>query len=565
MNRSGRSDPPSRDPRERTEPVLGDLDRLGEVAPDARAPRGHGLPSVKAEPDLRPYRARAAAPRHGARNWIIGIVVAIVALGAAWGVNHLRADLPRTQLNALLARGDQALAQGKLSGAPDSARDLYEAARALDPDSEHALQGLQNVGRAELQRARTALAAGKLDDARGALDDAREILGGGADVQALDAALAKAQDRGAAQDALIDRAQAALDAGRLDGDDGAAALFRRVLAGAPDNAVARHGMDRVGAALARRVQDQLGKQDLASAQRTLDRLAALLPNYAALPSLRANVAQVQQQAAAAREQHLAQGQADLRAGKFTGTDDDNALAQFNAVLAADPDNAAAHAGLGQVAQALIVQANAALDAERPLDAQPLLDEAAKLAPKSADLAAARSRMLALAKQPNAYGHANAIAAQSAPPALTPAQSARIERLVQHADIAARQGNLMLPPGDSAYDLYRAALAIDGDDAQAQVGLRALPERARTLFGQALNNGRLDRASDLLATLGQLSPGDPALDSMQRRLGDAWIDRASQLADQGRSDDARRALDEARRLTPGNPRIDEVDARIGYGN
>ncbi len=557
---SGRRESPI-DPRSRTEPVLGDLDRLNE------SPRiDDELPPFTLEPRRRGAQLDEPPPHRSAWPWVAIVLALIMLGGGAWVWTHqnaLREDLPRTQLNAVLARADAALAAGKLSGSPDSARDQYEAALALDPDSEHAIAGLRNVGNAELKRAQDDIRANKLDDARAALEEARGLLGGGAEVAQTESELNKAANRGSSADDLIDRANAALAAGNLDGKDGAAELFHRVLVSDPDDAVARHGMDQVGAALGVRVQDQLKQGDRVDAQRTLDKLASLLPTYAGLPDLRAAVAQADQDAKAQLERHLTQGEADLHAGKFTGAGDDNALAQFQAVLAQDPDNTQALAGLGQVAEALVVQANAALDAQHPDDAAKLLDVAVKLAPKSADLAAARSRLRAFASAPPA----NADDTPSTPmaPALTPAQSAKVARLVQQGDVAAHRGELMLPPGDSAYDLYRAALAIDGNNAAAQSGLQALPQIARNLFARTLQNGRLDRAGDLLATLQHLSPGDAALPAMQRNLGGAWLDRARRLADQGRYDDARRALDEARRLMPEDPRIPEVDNRIGYGN
>nr|MDQ2971899.1 hypothetical protein [Pseudomonadota bacterium] len=515
---SGSHDPPSRDPRARTEPVLGDLDNL-----DASPPRREvdDLPSLSVDV---PRRARPSAPpprRHRTLAWVVGVVIALVALGGAWVWSHqntLRADLPRTQLNSLLTRADRALTQGKLSGTPDSARDLYEAALALDPDSEQALGGLRKVGAAELTRAKDDLKTGKLDDARAALEEARGLLGGGSGVAEVDTALAKAANHGAGAGTSLDQAQSALVAGRIDGRNGAAELYRRVLAADPGNAVARHGLDQVGGALATRVQDQLAKGDRAGAQRTLDRLTGLLPSNVQLPTLRAAIAQAEHDSQAQRDRHLAQGEADLRAGKFTGTGDDNALSQFQAVLVGEPGNAKARQGLGQVAQALIVRANAAVDSGHPDDAKQLLDAAGKLAPKSADLVAARSRLHASAPAPRTVDAGQPLPA----PALAPAQSAKVARLVRQADNAAHRGGLMLPPGDSAYDLYRAALAIDGDNAQAQAGLQALPQIARDLFGQAMHSGRLQHAGDLLSTLVQLSPGDPALTPMQRDLGSAWI-------------------------------------------
>jgi len=470
----------------------------------------------------------------------------------------LRGWLPQTQLNTLLTRADTALAAGKLAGNPDSARDLYEAARALDPDNEQALDGLQKVGNAELARAKDALQRRDYSAARTALEEARSLLGGGADVQAVDDALAKAVLHSANIDVLINQARDALANGRIDGKDGAAALFGKVLAGDPNNAVARHGMDQVGDVLAQRIQSQLDSHDRAGARQTLSSLAGVLPRYSQLPNLRASIAAADRAAESQRDQYLAQGDADLRAGKITGSGDDNAEAQFKAALAADPDNARAQAGLGRVAEALIVQANAALDSGHAQDAKVLLDQAAVLAPKSADLAAAHSRLAA--------GGAREAAASSAPAAtLTPAQSAKVARLLARAKIAARKGDIMLPPGDSAYDLYRAALGIDGNDADAQAGLHTLPQITREQFQQALHDGNLEHANDMLATLEQLDPGDPAAATMRHRLGSAWLDRADHDAMLGRMAAARTAIQEAQQLVPQDPRISEVDARIRRDN
>lgn len=553
-----RHDSSSRDTPRRTEPVLGNLDQL-DTGADRRA--GVGM-----EPPTRPpfvaHRDRGYTPRRQRRiPWAAIVIVLALAGAGAWAWSHqamLRGWLPQTQLNTLLTRADTAFAAGKLSGSPDSARDLYEAARALDPDNEQALTGLQKVGNAELAKARDALQQRDYSDARAALEEARSLLGGGAAVQAVDDALAKAVLHSANIDVLINQARAALANGRIDGNDGAAALFGKVLGGDPHNAVARHGMDQVGDVLANRIQTRLGNHDRIGAKQTLADLANWLPRYSQLPNLRALVSAADRAADEQRDQYLAQGEADLRAGKVTGSGDDNAEARFKAALAADPGNAKAQAGLGQVAEALIVQANAAIDSGHAHDAGALLDHAAALAPKSADLAAARSRLAAGGQH---------VAKSSAVPApsMTPAQSAQVARLVARAKSAARKGDIMLPPGDSAYDLYRAALGIDGNDANAQVGLRGLPQVTRNQFQQALRDGNLEHANDMLATLEQLDPGDPVAATMRHRLGSAWLDRADHEAMLGRAAAARTALQEAQQLVPQDPRISEVDARIHRNN
>lgn len=542
----------------RTEPVLGNLD-LVDSSTD-RHGRIRDVPEVQAEPDgSRGERSRRRTTSRQRRWWPWVVAAIVVLVAGSWAFSHrasLSALLPQTQLNSLLSRADTAYAAGRLSGGPDSARDLYEAARVLSPDNEEAANGLQNVGKAELARARDALAKHDYQAARSALEEARSLLGGGADIQAVDRELAQAVLHSANVDVLVSQARAALANGRIDGGDGAAALFRKVLAGDPDNAIARHGMDQIGNLLSGRVQSQLQQGDRAGAHRTLDRLAGLLPGYAGLPSLRASVAAADRAVDAKRDQYLAQGNAYLRAGKLAGSGGDNAEAQFKAALAADPGNAQAQTGLGEVAEALATQANAALVAGRLDDARRLLDQASALAPKSVDIAAARLRLAA--------AHSGTSAAPSAPastPAITPADSAKLARLIARARTAAGRGDIMLPPGDSAYDLYRAALGIDGNSAAAQAGLRALPQATRTQFEQAVKSDNLDHARDMLATLEQLDPGDPASAAMRRTLGRAWLDRASHYASLGQLAPARAALAEARALVPQDPRISEVDARI----
>jgi tetratricopeptide (TPR) repeat protein len=261
----------------------------------------------------------------------------------------------------------------------------------------------------------------------------------------------------------------------------------------------------------------------------------------------------------------------MRAGRFTGDGDDNALARFRAVLATDPDNADARAGLGQVAQALIVQANAALDSEDDAQASRLLDQAAKLAPKSAELAAARARIGGgEAKTGKHAASSDAVAAADggdtaeASLAVSPEQKAKVAALVSRAQAAASRGDIMDPPGDSAYDLYRNALAIDGNDPAARAGLQGLPGQVEKLMQQAVANGNVKRAEDLYATLSDLAPGDASQGEMRHRLGSAWIDSALQRSSQGDRQGAFQALDRARHYVPDDPRLQGAYERIATG-
>src|SRR5512142_3232571 len=211
MGMNGRNDSSRGTPR-RTEPVLGNLDQV-DAGVDRRDPRSGGAQPPQ-RPPFRARETRKPAPRGHRRLRWAALVVVLVLIGAgAWAFMHqtmLRGLLPQTQLNTLLTRGDDALAAGALTGGPDSARELYEAARVVDPDSERALAGLQKVGHRELARAREALEQRDFARARSALEQARSLLGGGAGVEALDKALAKAVLHDANVDQLISQAREAL-------------------------------------------------------------------------------------------------------------------------------------------------------------------------------------------------------------------------------------------------------------------------------------------------------------------------------------------------------------------
>jgi tetratricopeptide (TPR) repeat protein len=555
----------------RSEPTLGDLDHV-EGAP--RAPAADGLPRVTVE--RRQARGVRVAGSRGRRGWLLPVLVLlVVALGAAlwFNQNRLRGMVPRTDLNSVLAQAQQALDAGNLDGEDGtSARELFQQVAASEPDNDRARAGLRQVGQAELSLADAALQAGQLEEATRRAAVARELLGGGRDVDRLDALIRQAQAGQVHTADVVDQARQALADGKLEGPDGAGALYQRVLRADPGNAVAAHGLDQVANALAVQAHDALEAGDLAKADPLVLQIAALRPNNGSLPALRALQAQRRQQQDGAVKKAIDQGREALRDGRIAGPGDDTALARFKAALALDPDSNEAKAGLGDVAQALTVQANAAMDVGDREQAARLLEQASALAPKSADLAAAHARLQSKpsvnrppADKPPAHEPAVAEQAGGEQPVvaatLSPQQSAAVAQLLQRAQQATASGNIMMPPGDSAYDLYRSALAIDGNDVLARQGLQALPGKVEQLFRQALAGGQLKQADDMLANLAELAPGDPAQGALRNQLASAWVDRAQQQLDGGDRIGASQSLARARKLAPNHPRVTDLAARL----
>jgi tetratricopeptide (TPR) repeat protein len=347
-------------------------------------------------------------------------------------------------------------------------------------------------------------------------------------------------------------------------------LYQQVLRADPDNAVAAHGLDQVGDALATQARKAFDAQDTATANTRIEQLAALQPNNGALPSLRALQAQIRQQQSAALDAALTQGTQALRDGRISGDGDDTALAHFKAALALDPNNPRARAGLGKVAQALTVQANAAIDAGDRAQARQLLEQAAALAPKSADLAAAQARLGSAVPKVSSPA---APVASGAPgggaglvtPTLSAKQQAAVAHLIERARQATQQGQIMLPPGASAYDLYRNALSIDGNNVAARQGLQGLPGEVEKQFRRALSRGNLSQAGEMLDNLAELSPGDASQSDLSNQLATAWLDQAEQQLGRGDRYGARQSLEQARKLAPNHPRVQDLTARLQGGS
>jgi serine/threonine-protein kinase PpkA len=533
--------PPSSAQRYRAEPSLGRMDEAAASAPRRRMQRESS-------------RSGSGSASGQSRRWLVVVLILFVVGGAfaAWRYqDRLRALLPKTELNDLVTRGQKAIADGKLVGTQgDSARELFQAARALDADNDLVRAGLNKVGLRLIEQARVAMTRNDFTTARGDLAAATEILGGGSEVEELKAAMHSAENRNTASEELLRRADAALIAGTLTGDKGASSFYQRVLDADATNALALNGLKKVGEAVAKQARDAIAAGNVDLANQRIVELTQLSPNHPAIPELHAAIAQSHENASQAQEQQLARAEAQQRAGKIGG--DDGALNLFQSILKRDPNNVRAKTGLRKVAQTLIAQANAALDDSNPAQADKLLQQAESAAADPGELRAARSRLREAREQLD-------ISKQQAQ--VSPGDQGRIQQLLDEADKAMAAGNLILPPGDCAFDKYRAALRLDGNNAKAFAGLNRIPARARELFEQALKAGTPNKARSYIDAITEADPGDTSAPAMRERLANAFLDQADARIAQGQRAEATRALNSAKELSPNNSRLPSVDAKL----
>jgi len=403
---------------------------------------------------------------------------------------------PESDAAALRARAERALQDGRLSMADGSgARELYEAALALQPDQVEAREGLARVARAALADARAKAAAGQAAQARIALRLARELQAPQAGIDAVEASLRDGEAGRASIDALLDRAEAARAAGRLDGDDAAALpLYRRVLALSPRNQRAVEGREDALADLLRPAHAALVAGDLGTAMAVVRRAEAYDPGHADLPVLRAGVARLLEQAAA-------RVQRDVRAGRLA-----QAEAACRRLLDSVPDVLPATCS-GAVVDGLLAQARRQAEAGDARAVLASMAQAERLAPGDPRLREAR-QLLRNAHREEAVAD--------------PARIRDAHALLATARAAQARGDWLTPPGDSAWDALRAARALAPRDPAVVAASRAIGMAARDCFEQALRDTRLGEAGNCLDAWRQLDPDGSRRAEARHRLAQRWL-------------------------------------------
>jgi tetratricopeptide (TPR) repeat protein len=512
---------------------------------------------------------------------VIGLLV------AAWfAQDRLRALLPEPAHTAQLAEAEAALVAGRLAGSADAALETFQTVLAADPDSERARDGIRGVGIALLLRSRAAISNGDLNAARTDFELAQRILLGGDEIDALARELDSAEKRQVELEPLLSQAMAAARAGRLSGANNAAAeLYLRALGSDAGNALAKRGLEDVAAALGTRAGSAISAGNARAAERALAEIARIQPEWPGLPELRARLAAVPPApvpvpapapvaapaapepepvatapaappngASAAQVAELIDaGEALLAAGRIDAPDEPNARAVLQRALALDPGNERARRGLARVGAGYLLKARMALEAG-DFDAAAARLTDAERAGADPDEVAEVAMML---REIDESGTQLPVAA--ADPGI---DRARLADLVARGERALAIGDLVDPPGESALDLFRAALAVDGNDPTARAGLAAIAPRAQTLFAEAMSMSRLAAAERQLDAFraAEGTPGSEA--TMRRTLAQGWMEEAERRLLDGRIDAAERAISRARAADPSAPGVVDAEARLG---
>lgn len=491
-------------------------------------------------------RSRLWAPLRSRRLWR-GVLVA--ACGLLLLTVVFKRPLsnwlwPDTRIQRLLGSAEAALAQGRLSAEDGSgARELFDAALALDTDRDEAREGLARTGQAALAQAREALAGGRADVAERALALARALQVPQAQLRSLLDQVRRARAQRAGLDGLLARAARARAQGRLDGTaDSALPLYQQVLQLAPERTEALEGREDALSDLIQQAWAELRRDDIAAAAPILAAANRYDPGHAELPAAQAEFNRLLD-----RYQRTADRQ--LQRGRLAA-----AARGFETVAQAQPDDVQARAGLTRVATAFAAQASR---------------EAADFRFEAAESALQRARELDAenaAIVPTAQAIERAREIHAAQPRLAPAERERrlrvLLRQVQRAE-AAR--DWLTPPGVSAYDTLRAAQAIAPKDKRVLHAGRRIVEATRTCFEDELRNNRLRAARVCLDAWQTLSIRDANVPAARRRLAQRWIAVGSERLRAEDSAFAGESVEQAEKLDPQTPGLADFRRQVRAAN
>ncbi len=437
---------------------------------------------------------------------------------------------PVAEAEALRLQAEAALQQGRLSAADGSgARELYEAAMAIDPDRAELRSGLARVAQAAVQQARAAAERSAFVEAHRQLRLARTLSAPRAQTDAVAEILRRREAAVAGIDDLQRAADAARAAGRLEGGaDAALPRYRRILELQPAHLAALEGREDALTTRLQQARAAMDRGDLAAAAAGIAIAVEYDAGHGDLPETQAALVQ-------AVERLRRRADADLRAGRLT-----RAGEGYRAWRASGVETDAADGGLLTVARAHAARAREAAADFRFDRANAELAAAQALVPDSPEWTQVRDALQRAAR-----------ARDTAGPRLPPrVLERRLRALLDEAAAAEARGDWLTPPGDSAFDKLRAARALAPDDhGVRRASARMLP-RVRECFENELRDNRLQRARVCLDAGIALAGDRSEIADARSRLAQRWVAVGEERLGAGDVDGARAAHDAAR----------EIDAR-----
>ncbi len=201
---------------------------------------------------------------------------------------------------------------------------------------------------------------------------------------------------------------------------------------------------------------------------------------------------------------LIEAERAIEANRLSSPPGDNALEKYREIIELDPGNRAAREGQVRVADRYLELAKDAVRERRVRSARRYVDKVQQFAPGHPELAAAQ-QLVATAEKSGASAQKNEL---------------RIMGLLGQARIAFNDDKLTTPKGSSAWDKYKAVLALDPNHQQALEGVQRIASRYLQLAKSEVAKGDLAAADDYLAKAAMVSPTHPGLSAARASAAQA---------------------------------------------
>lgn len=450
---------------------------------------------------------------------------------------------PESRLQQLHQQAAQALTDGRLSAADGSgARQLYEAAIAIDPDQIEPRAGLARVALAALTQARSAVDDGKYQQAHAALQLARELDAPRAQVDAVVDDLRQREAGTTGVGDLLVRAQQAATAGNFDGGpDAALPLYQRLLSLKPDDVGALEGREDALAEVLQQARNAIGRKDLVAASALIDSARRYDSGHVDLPSAQAELTRALDQERQLAERALQSGELDA------------AARHYGRLGEVAPDQVPDKQGASAVADAWAARAQKAAGNFEFEQAQEALQQAKALVPQSSPAIRQAEQRIAEAQR----SHGKLLSARR-PARADPVQ---LNRLLAEAAAAQARGQLVDPPGDSAFDKLGAARTLAPDDPQVKQASARLQPAAWQCFEAGLRANDLGGARECLDAVVAVGGSSAQTRGAAQRLASRWLAVGAERLGAGDVAGARSALVSARAIDPSVVGLEDFQRRL----
>jgi Serine/threonine protein kinase len=422
---------------------------------------------------------------------------------------HLKDRRRQKSIKRLLVQAEQQLVVSRLTEPKgDNAFDTYSTVLAIAPNNAQALTGLAQIAEQLEHRAREAWRQGDVQGSLALIDQGLKVDPHHGGLHALQDAITpqpREQDRLRRLIAQwLEQAHAQLQAGRLTEPpgDNAFETYQKILAADPAHQQAHAELNKIPARIEElaRSEWQQGwsEQGLSMVEQGLK----AFPQHSGLMALRTEIAREQEQDRLHRKvaELLAQAKRQFARSQFIEPQGNNANETYQKVLALDPDNARALAGLQEIGGYYKARARRARNTGQLEYALTLIRQGLQALPDHSDL---------LALQENVIQQLD-----------DKARERQLTELLTRAQAQMSAARYTQPGGDNASETYRMMLTIAPDNEDALVGLSKIAQRFEQQARAIGRFGDLEQSLSLIDEGLKARPKHPGLIALRQEVTQA---------------------------------------------